>query len=28
VFYIIEGLVFVSVLTTLYGHLIEGRSLG
>lgn len=28
VFYIIEGLVFVSVLTTLYGNLIEGRSLG
>ncbi|NUH66160.1 hypothetical protein HTT03_12775 [Sulfitobacter sp. S0837] len=25
--YIIEGLVFVSVLTTLYGHLIEGRAL-
>lgn len=28
VFYIVEGLVFVSVLTTLYGNLIEGRSLG
>lgn len=27
VIYIIEGLVFVSVLTTLYGHLVEGRSL-
>lgn len=26
--YIIEGLVFVSALTTLYGHLIEGRTLG
>lgn len=26
--YIIEGLVFVSVLTTLYGHLVEGRALG
>ncbi len=26
--YIVEGLVFVSVLTTLYGHLVEGRSLG
>ncbi|MEX3315872.1 hypothetical protein [Sulfitobacter sp. PS-8MA] len=25
--YIIEGLVFVSVLSTLYGHLIEGRAL-
>lgn len=25
--YIIEGLVFISVLTTLYGHLVEGRSL-
>lgn len=28
VLYIIEGLVFVSVLTTLYGHLVEGRALG
>ncbi|MGC1494249.1 MAG: hypothetical protein WA790_00460 [Sulfitobacter sp.] len=27
VIYIIEGLVFVSVLTTLYGHLVEGRPL-
>lgn len=26
--FVVEGLVFVSVLTTLYGHLIEGRSLG
>lgn len=26
-FYILEGLVFVSVLTTFYGHLVEGRSL-
>lgn len=26
--FVIEGLIFVSVLTTLYGHLIEGRSLG
>jgi len=26
--YIIEGLVFISVLTTLYGHLVEGRTLG
>lgn len=26
--YILEGLVFISVLTTLYGHLVEGRSLG
>lgn len=26
--YILEGLVFVSVLTTLYGYLVEGRSLG
>ncbi|MGJ8617182.1 MAG: hypothetical protein ACSHWS_10095 [Sulfitobacter sp.] len=26
--YIVEGLVFISVLTTLYGHLVEGRSLG
>ncbi len=26
--FIIEGLVFISVLTTLYGHLVEGRSLG
>ena len=26
--YLIEGLVFVSMLTTLYGHLIEGRELG
>ena len=26
--YILEALVFISVLTTLYGHLIEGRSLG
>jgi len=25
--FIIEGLVFISVLTTLYGHLVEGRSL-
>ncbi|KIN61511.1 Membrane protein [Sulfitobacter noctilucae] len=25
---IIEGLMFISVLTTLYGHLVEGRSLG
>ena len=25
--YIIEGLIFVSVLTTLYGHLVEGRAL-
>ncbi len=28
VIFIVEGLVFVSVLTTLYGHLVEGRSLG
>lgn len=28
VIYILEGLVFISVLTTLYGHLVEGRSLG
>ena len=28
VLYLIEGLVFVSMLTTLYGHLIEGRELG
>lgn len=28
VVYIVEGLVFISVLTTLYGHLVEGRSLG
>jgi uncharacterized membrane protein YeaQ/YmgE (transglycosylase-associated protein family) len=28
VIYIFEGLVFVSILTTLYGHLVEGRSLG
>jgi hypothetical protein len=28
VIYIVEGLVFISVLTTLYGHLVEGRSLG
>lgn len=28
VLYIIEGLVFISVLTTLYGHLVEGRKLG
>lgn len=28
VLYIIEGLVFVSVLTTLYGQIVEGRSLG
>ena len=26
--FLIEGLVFVSVLTTLYGHLVEGRPLG
>ncbi|MGC1506635.1 MAG: hypothetical protein WA782_21160 [Sulfitobacter sp.] len=26
--YLLEGLVFVSVLTTLYGYLVEGRSLG
>lgn len=26
--YILEGLVFISVLTTLYGHLVQGRSLG
>ncbi|MDF3414138.1 hypothetical protein HKX54_06700 [Sulfitobacter sp. M57] len=26
--YMLEGLVFVSMLTTLYGHLVEGRSLG
>jgi len=26
--FILKGLVFVSVLTTLYGHLFEGRSLG
>tara|TARA_R110002049_G_scaffold23781_7_gene84905 strand:- start:125263 stop:126036 length:774 start_codon:yes stop_codon:yes gene_type:complete len=26
--YIIEGLVFISVLTTLYGHLVQGRTLG
>lgn len=26
--FILEGLVFISVLTTLYGHLVEGRSLG
>ena len=25
---LVEGLVFVSVLTTLYGHLVEGRALG
>lgn len=28
VIFIIEGLVFISVLTTLYGHLVQGRSLG
>lgn len=28
VIFIVEGLVFISVLTTLYGHLVEGRSLG
>lgn len=28
ILYLIEGLVFVSMLTTLYGHLIEGRELG
>lgn len=28
VIFILEGLVFISVLTTLYGHLVEGRSLG
>ncbi len=28
VLYVIDGLVFVSVLTTLYGHLLEGRPLG
>ena len=28
VLFIVEGLIFVSVLTTLYGHLVEGRSLG
>lgn len=28
VVFIFEGLVFISVLTTLYGHLVEGRSLG
>ena len=26
--FIVEGLIFISVLTTLYGHLVEGRSLG
>jgi hypothetical protein len=26
--YLIEGIVFISVLTTLYGNLVEGRSLG
>lgn len=26
--YIVEGLISISVLTTLYGHLVEGRSLG
>ena len=26
--FVVEGLVFVSALTTLYGHLVEGRSLG
>ncbi|MFT6674553.1 MAG: hypothetical protein ACJAVM_000736 [Sulfitobacter sp.] len=26
--YLIEGLIFISVLTTLYGHLVEGRPLG
>ena len=26
--YILQGLIFVSILTTLYGHLVEGRSLG
>jgi hypothetical protein len=28
VIYLVEGLVFISVLTTLYGNLVEGRSLG
>lgn len=28
IIYVVEGLVFISVLTTLYGHLVEGRSLG
>ena len=28
VIFIVEGLIFISVLTTLYGHLAEGRSLG
>lgn len=28
VVFIAEGLVFISILTTLYGHLVEGRSLG
>lgn len=28
VIFILEGLVFISVLTTLYGHLVEGRPLG
>lgn len=28
VIFIAEGLIFISVLTTLYGHLVEGRSLG
>ena len=28
VIFIVEGLIFVSVLTTLYGHLVEKRSLG
>jgi hypothetical protein len=26
--YLVEGIVFISVLTTLYGNLVEGRSLG
>lgn len=28
VVFVAEGLIFISVLTTLYGHLVEGRSLG
>jgi hypothetical protein len=26
-FFALEGLIFISILTTLYGHLVEGRSL-
>lgn len=26
--YVVEGLIFISILTTLYGHLVEGRALG